>query len=191
MSARSILAIEMCLLLDPSSYLHGHLKMLLSDRSERLSYQQKWEMYQSAAGALLTNEAAWSRGCWDFFDDNARAQNDFRMWVNGMLTEEGARKQPSGIGSPYRGEMRYLTFTMACLLVQGTHAERTMANLCTVPQAMLWQRRTFRRILEGLRWLNFAAIEADTMYLIPGTVDWALTQADLEDPKFQYLRQIV
>ena len=47
-----------------------------------------------------------AKGCWDYFDDDARAQRDYKMWVDGMLTEEGARTQPSrqGGGDPYRAE---------------------------------------------------------------------------------------
>ena len=188
---RSIFALEMCLIFDPSTSLQHDLKQILTKRSEKLSYQRKWHLYQAASQALLANHHLWHRGCWDFFDDDTKAQNDFRMWVNGMLTEEGARKTPSGLPDPYRGQPRYMTFTMACLLVQGSGVERDMSRICEIPQARLWHKSTFEHLLQNLRWLNFAYIEADTMYLIPGDPGWGLTQHDLSETKFEYLRPIV
>lgn len=84
-----------------------------------------------------------------------------------------------------------MTFTMACLLVQGSYAERSMAKVCNIHQSMLWHKSTFERVLEGIRWINFVSVETDTMYLIPGDVGWGLTQADLSEKKFEYLRPIV
>jgi hypothetical protein len=188
---RSIFAIEMCLVLDPSTSLQHDLKQLLTTNTEKLSYDGKWYIYQTASHALLANRHLWHRGCWDFFEDDTKAQNDFRMWVNGMLTEEGARKSPSGLPDPYRGQPRYMTFTMACLLVQGSDAERSISRVCDIPQSMLWHRSSFERVLQGIRWINFAVVEADTMYLIPGDLGWGLTQSDLSAKKFEYLRPIV
>jgi hypothetical protein len=188
---RSIFAIEMCLVLDPSTSLQHDLKQLLTTNTEKLSYDGKWYLHQTASQALLANRHLWHRGCWDFFDDDTKAQNDFRMWVNGMLTEEGARKSPSGLPDPYRGQPRYMTFTMACLLVQGSDSERSLSRVCDIPQSMLWHRSSFERVLQGIRWINFAVVEADTMYLIPGDLGWGLTQSDLSAKKFEYLRPIV
>ncbi len=189
--ACSIFAIEMCLILDPSTNLHHELKQLVTRNNEKLSYEHKWNMYKSASLALAANHHLWHRGCWDFFNDDTKAQNDFRMWVSGMVTEEGARKTPSGLPDPYRGQPRYMTFTMACLLVQGSNVENTIREHCEIPQAVLWHKSTFERVLQGMRWINFAFVETDTMYLIPGDMGWGLTQSDLSDKKFEYLRPIV
>lgn len=113
------------------------------------------------------------------------------MWIKGMVTEEGARNSPSGLPDPYRGQPRYMTFTMACLIMQGTTVEQTIREVCDIPQARLWHKSTFERVLQGMRWINFACVETDTMYLIPGEMGWGLTQSDLSLEKFAYLRPIV
>jgi hypothetical protein len=38
--------------------------------------------------------------------------------------------------------------------------------------------------------VNFAAVKSDVLYLIPQDEDWGLTAADLQEPKFEYLRDI-
>jgi hypothetical protein len=190
-SQRSILAVELCLSLDPASGLQPLLKRVLTENTQALNFQQKWNMYRQACTALIEHQQLWTSGCWDFFDDDTRARSDFNMWVHGMVSEEGARRQPSGSPEPYRGEPRYLTFTIACLLVNGTHCERQLAAVCNISEAFLWHRATFARVLGGMQYLNFASVEADTMYLIPGDIGWGLTAEDLKAPKFEYLRPIV
>jgi hypothetical protein len=189
MGARSILALEMCLHFDPNvlAYLQG----LVRSCGEKMSLQDKWAAYDQAARCLMGSRHLWARGCWDFFDDDTRARSDFNMWVHGMTSLEGARTQPSGTGDPYRGGARFMTFTMAVLLVTGSASERSLAHVCDIAEPYLWHAATFERILQGLRYLNFASVEGSTIYLIPRDPDYALTQEDLGHPKFEYLRPIV
>lgn len=185
---RSIFALELCVRLVPGSPLRGRLHELVARHPEHSTYDAKWALYQALAKELRGNLEHAERGCWDFFDDDARAEKDFAMWCNGMLTEEGARREPSGVPDPYRGEPRFLTLTMALLLVQGSPSERAVRNLCHIPDGELWKRGTFARILDGLHVVNFASVIADVVYLIPGRDDFGLTHADLAEEKFAYLR---
>jgi hypothetical protein len=107
-----------------------------------------------------------------------------------MTTEEGSRREPSGRPDPYRGEPRYLTFTMTFLIVQGSPTDRALAQLCSIPEAYLWRRDVFGRILAGMSVINFASVKSDVMYLIPRDDDWGLTSSDLTAEKFNYLRVI-
>jgi hypothetical protein len=185
---RSILALELCARFDPQ--LHAALLGVVNLEEQRLDYGARWQRMTHAGNVLNGASAQWKSGCWDFWDDNDKALSDFAMWVNGMMTREGARREPSGAPDVYRGEPRYLTFTIACLLEQGTMCERQLAGICNIPKSRLWQRQSFEQILQGLRHLSFAAVEKDTMYLIPRDPDWALTEDDLALHKFHYLRPI-
>jgi hypothetical protein len=186
---RSIFAMEMCLQLDPT--MQSQLRSLVLDDSAEMNYAQKWQRYANAANLLLQRPDLWHRGCWDYWDTEAKANEDFAMWVNGMLTREGSRTSPSGTADPYRGEPRYLTFTMAAVIVANTDCDIAISRICNIPEGALWMRATFAHILHGVRYLNFASIEKDTMYLIPGDPGWGLTPADLQAAKFEYLRNIV
>jgi hypothetical protein len=188
-ASRSILAVELCLHFEPN--VQGFLHRLVRSTGPRIGFQEKWSVYDQAARCLLANKNLWARGCWDFFDDDTRARADFNMWVHGMVSLEGARVQPSGAGDPYRGGARFTTFTMALLLVHGSASERRLAHVCDIPESQLWHAATFERILQGMRFLNFASVEGSTLYVIPRDPDFALTQEDLGHPKFQYLRPIV
>ena len=88
----------------------------------------EWKRFEAA---LLAHLNVVERGCWDYFEDHERAEKDFKMWLGGMTTEEGARQQPSGRPDPYRGEPRYLTFTMTFLLVRPSPSDTAMASLAS------------------------------------------------------------
>lgn len=190
----SIFAIEVCARIEPGSALPGWFRRLVLSHPEAATYRDKWRLYRSACDALLQNLSTLERGCWDYFDDDARALRDYKMWCDGMTTEEGARAAPSsGESDPYRsgGEARYMTFTMAFLLAQGSATDQQLAARCAIPEGSLWNRDVFERLLQGIPMLNFASVKSDVVYVIPGDERWALTAQDLAHQKFEYLRQIV
>jgi hypothetical protein len=186
----NIFAIELCLRLEPHNTLRERLRDLVVRHPAASTPGLKWKLLRRVSELLLENEQLFEKGCWDFFDDDGRALKDYDMWSNGMITEEGARKVPSGKPGQPGAEPRYMTFTIALLLAAGTPCAREMAQLCDVPEAQLWNRATFARILRGLSKVSFAAVKSDVLYLIPGEEDWGLTAEDLEQSKFEYLRKI-
>ena len=187
----SIFSIEVAVRLDRAPNLLPLLKSAITDQPNTVGLHQKWELYKRASEALLGNLGLIERGCWDYFDNHQRAEKDFKMWLGGMVTDETARTSPSGKPDPYRGEPRYLTFTMAFLLVQSSPTDRALAQLCNIPDAHLWNRDVFGRILGGMGVINFASVKSDVMYLIPRDDDWGLTVDDLAEEKFSYLRPLV
>jgi hypothetical protein len=80
---------------------------------------------------------------------------------------------------------------MAFLLLNGSPTDEAVKRVCGIPQNRLWHRATFQRILSGLGALSFASIKSDVAYLIPRGPGWGLTDEDLAQPKFVYLRPIV
>lgn len=186
----SIFAIELCARLVPESPLRAGLAEVIAGAPEKLSLHQKWMQYQRASQLLFESLSLVERGCWDYFNDDGRALKDYDMWTNGMLTEEGVRPGPSGLPDPYRAEPRYLTFTMAMLIAQGSPTDRMMIQVCSIPQQYLWHKETIARILRGMAQISFASVKSDVMYLIPRDDAWALTPQDLQHPKFEYLRML-
>lgn len=186
----SVFAMEICARLEPGSGLRTALHEAALGYGPKMNLQQKWQQYRRASTAILNHLHLVERGCWDYFDDDTRARRDYDMWTKGMTTEEGVRQGPSGLPDPYRAEPRYLTFTMAFLLVQGSPTDRAMARVCDIPEAHLWRRDVFGRILNGMGNLSFASVKSDVAYLIPRDEGWALTGQDLDHPKFHYLRQL-
>jgi hypothetical protein len=187
----NIFAIELCLRLERDSDLRMKLWDLVLSHPAASRPGDKWKMLQKAALLLVENESLFEKGCWDFFDDDARAKRDYDMWSNGMITEEGARKEASGRPGVHDDELRYMTFTISLLLKADTPSSEALMKTCQVPESELWRKGTFVRILRGLQNVSYAAVKSDVLYLIPRDEPWGLTAADLKEPKFEYLRPIV
>jgi hypothetical protein len=184
----NIFAMELCLRLEDGDPLRDDLKELVKYHPAESAAGKKWKMLQRASELLRARLHLAEKGCWDYFDDDDRAKRDYDMWCNGMITEEGARKQPSGTAG--EGEGRYMTFTISLLLKADTPTARDLSRVCQIPEADLWKRSTFERILRGLNVVSFAAVKSDVFYLIPGDARWGLTAEDLTAEKFEYLRDI-
>ena len=184
----AIFAIELCLRLESGDRLRDELRRLVLAHPETSSPGYKAELLRQATRALVEHEERFVMGCWDFFDDDQRALKDYDMWCNGMITEEGAREEPSG--APRDGQDRFMTFTAALLLVQGSEGERRLKELCETSDELTWKKETFLKILRGLDRVDYTAVKSDVLYLIPGDESWGLTAEDLTDKKFEYLRKI-
>lgn len=188
--ALTFFALELCLRFDAT--LTAALTPLLRKPEPTQTHGELWTLWTQAARHLTWRKATWVSGCWDFWDDDAKANNMYPDWIEGITKEKGVRDGPSGGSDPYRGNAdRYMTVTMACLLRRGSASERAMASVCNIPEAFLWHRSSFERILSGISHINFAIVERAVLHTIPRDDDWALTPEDLRDPKFDYLRPIL
>ena len=190
----AIFAMELCLPMDPARSAHAELVRLFREQRDHCTSDEKWRFYERVRQLLLRELPQARSGCWDFFYDDARAKSDYDMWCNGMLTREGARTAPSGrpSGEPFRGDAspRFMTVTLAWLMVQARPSTMSLAATCEIPEAELWKRHSFRRILERLGRVQFSAVKSDVFYVIPGDDEWGLTEEDLLASKFEYLRAI-
>lgn len=186
----SVFALELCLQLLPGDTLRPWLQQLIERHPAHSSPREKWQLYRDASQLLLGRLNQAVSGCWDYFDDNDRALADYNMWSGGMTTLEGARRTPSGVPDPYRGEQRYMTFTISLLLQHGTPSERAFAHACHIPEPELWKRATFARLLASMGMISFASVKSDVVYLIPREETFGLTADDLRAPKFEYLRPL-
>ena len=181
----SIFALEIAARTYPGDPFRRQLHELVRPHQQGPSRARHRAMVQRIVQSIASNFAAVDRGCWDYFDDHDKALADFDMWTKGMTTEEGVRHQPSPDPPP-----RYLTFTMAFLMVNGSMSDMVIRKRCEVAQSDLWKRSSFLQVLYAAAAINFSHVKADVTYLIPGDGNYALTPQDLATPKFHYLRML-
>jgi hypothetical protein len=186
----SVFALEVCMRLDPAGRLRDNLHSLITSHPESSEPWQKAQLMRRVAELVEESQDLIEKGIWDFFDDDARARRTFEDYSEPLRNERGARKEPSG--SPERhGDPRYMTLTVAMLLVNGSPCERELSAMCDTPEEKLWRRETFLKMLRALLKIDYGVVKGDVLYLIPGDLAWGLTAADLADSKFAYLRQVV
>jgi hypothetical protein len=188
---KSIFAMELCFALLPGSSLGAGIRHAITSHPERAAADERSRFYRYVTDLLLHHLTLADRGCWDYFDDPSRTERDYQGWSEMLTTQQGLRKGPSQSTDAPTSSPRYLTFTMAMLLVNGAPTDRALAGVCDVEESDLWRRSTFARILRGVQAMSFASVVSDVAYLVPGDATWGFTAEDLAQPKFQYLRKVI
>ncbi|CAN5276194.1 hypothetical protein BH09MYX1_BH09MYX1_02700 [soil metagenome] len=188
--ASSFFSLEICMRIDPGSTLLSDMRTLILAQRPTCTMNEKWQVAERASGLLLGNLHHADRGCWEYFDEEMRAKELWTDWSKVVETKTGARTTKSGAIDPYRGGTRYMTVTMAYLLVRDSPTDEKLRMFYNVGEARLWKRETFTAILSAIPHVSFASVRGDTLYMIPGDDEWGLTDDDLADAKFNYLRKI-
>jgi hypothetical protein len=183
----SVFTLEVCARIDLGS-LFDQLAPLLRNAPERLSRQAAWQRHGRAATIVLGALDKVERGCWEYFDDERTAMSMFEDWCRPLVERDLPRREPSGAITYRDTAPRYLALTFVYLLAYGSPSDLQLRRTCSVRNADLWGRPTFRRLLEAVRALSFASVKADAMYMVPRDHDWALTAEDLAAERFRYLR---
>lgn len=187
----SILAIEVAARTEPGSAFGQSLREFITAQPKSASPAQKQYLYHNTSRFLGQHFDRIERGCWDYFDDTDRAERDFEMWCEGMTRAEGARRTPSNEPWLVPKEPLFLTFTMAFLIENESPTDLDVRRACDIPQARLWHRDTFQRILFNVQRLRFEHVVSDVVYMIPNDERFLLTAADLDREAFEYLRRLV
>ena len=101
-----------------------------------------------------------------------------------------ARVNPDEI-SRISAEKRYIVVTLIFLVEGGSNSDRTLAERCDVPESEYWTRLTFGRLIATIPLLNFANVEADAVYLAPGSDEDGLSMEDLHGGGYEYLKMLL
>ncbi|HEY3819484.1 MAG TPA: hypothetical protein VGL81_20080 [Polyangiaceae bacterium] len=187
----SVFTIEVCARFDTGPQLLDALRPLVQSAPEHVSRDEAWQRHAAAANMLLQHIDVVERGCWEYFDDEARAKWMFDDWTRPVLERKIPRQQPSGAPGYRDAGARYLTFTMVYLLARDAPSDLELRRVCQIPEDQLWRKQTFRRLLQAVRTLSFGSVKADSMYLIPRDRDWGFTHEDLASETYNYLRPLV
>jgi hypothetical protein len=188
----SVFTLEVCARYDGAPALLDELRAIVKDAPERPSRHEAWSRHALAAEAILRNFDCVEKGCWEYFDDELSAMSMYDDWCRPILDQVVPRQGPSGGAGSYRDDAgpRYLAFTVVYLLAYGSPSDLSVRESCEVPQADLWRKSTFRRLLAVVRTLSFASVKGDAMYMTPRDPDWGLTAADLDGEAYKYLRVV-
>ena len=186
----SVFTVEVCARLDVGPMLLESLRPIVQSAPEHVTRHEAWTRHAAAADVLLRFIDAVERGCWEYFDDEASAMAMFDDWCRPVLERKAPRQGPSGVPGYRDSGPRYLLFTVVYLLARDSPSDLEVRRVCKIPEAELWNKRTFRRLLGAVRSLSFASVKADAMYMVPRDHDWGLTQEDLAQETYQYLRSL-
>jgi hypothetical protein len=174
--------------------LRRHLHALIGeDTAQRVGVQNKRTFWKRFSAMVVEAAPLFEFGDWDLKRD-ASAQDTFDHWASTI--EGGAATEREELGGAadeahrLSGAPSYILATMMVLVDRGTNADNTLGEWCDLDQSEWLTRQTFGHLLSVFPRLNFANVQADAVYLIPGDDSDGLSYEDLRSPDFAHLKPL-
>lgn len=157
------------------------------------SLQHKRIFWQRLSGILAETTPTFERGHWDLIR-GGKAQAEFDVWsaeIEGAVANAGEERIPAPAhGHRPWAERQHLLLTAMFLVAEGSNADLTLGERCDLPEAEWLDRSTFARLLATAPLLNFANVQSDAAYLVPGSAEHALSDDDILDGGYSHLKPL-
>jgi hypothetical protein len=169
--------------------LHG----VIAEAPAQQSLVQKRAFWKRVSALLNEAMPVFELGYWDLIR-GGEAEAEFESWTSeleGSLATE--REEMGGRADEVNrlsADKRYLLGTCAFLVEEGSNSDRTLGDRCDIPEASWWTRQTFARLIGAFPLLNFANVQADAVYLSPGSARDGLSMEDLHGGGYEYLHPL-
>ena len=145
--------------------------------------------------AAVLNEAlpVFELGYWDLVR-GGRAQEEFETWCSEIEGALASEKEEMGQAADQVNRLSankdYILITAAVLVERESNSDLTLGERCDMPEAEYFTRQTFGKLVASFPLLNFANVQADAVYLMPGSEEDGLSQEDLFGGGYEYLKPL-
>ena len=173
--------------------LRQNLHKLINDNAHSQTLVQKRAFWKSFCALLNESMPVFERGHWDLVrGDNA--EGEFETWsseLEGAAATE-AEELSHAADDVHRtsAAQQYVLVTLMFLVEAGSNADITLGERCAIKESDFFTRATFARLIATPPLLNFANVQADAVYLMPGSDRDGLSADDLADPGYDYLNPL-
>lgn len=163
--------------------LRQRLHALIDEQSgTRQSFSDKQRFWKRFTGVLSEAMPVFEYGDWDLVR-GGNAQQLFDDWSSEI--EAGLATEPEEI-APVRDEASrpsagatYSLVTMMVLVDKGSNADETLGVECDIPDVAWLTRAAFGRLIGAFSRLNYANVQADAVYIVPGADRDGIAAEDL------------
>jgi hypothetical protein len=145
--------------------------------------------------SAVVNEAmpVFELGYWDLIR-GGKAQEEFETWcseIEGALASEREEMgQQADEVNRLSATKDYILFTAAVLVERGSNSDLTLGERCDLPEPEYFTRQTMARLIATFPLLNFVNVQADAVYLMPGSEQDGFSQEDLFGGGYAYLKPL-
>jgi len=159
----------------------------------RQSLRDKRTFWKNVTAILNEAMPVFDMGYWDLIR-GGKAEEEFESWTSEIEGSLATEKEEVGRAideaSRLSGEKRYVLCTCLALAEEGSNSDLTLGDRCDLPKSDWWTRQTFARLIGSFPLLNFANVQADAVYLSPGSDRDGLSMEDLHGGGYEYLHPL-
>jgi hypothetical protein len=160
-----------------------------------------------AEQTLFDKRAFWKRLCavlneampmfelayWDLIRGD-KAQPEFETWCSEIEGALASEREELGNAADEMNRLSankdYILITLAVLVERGSNSDLTLGERCDLPEAEYFTRQTMSRLVATFPLLNFVNVQADAVYLMPGSEEDGFSQDDLFGGGYEYLKPL-
>ena len=167
-------------------------KVIAASDAEQTLFEKR--AFWKRVGAVL-NEAmpVFELGYWDLIR-GGKAQEEFETWCSEIEGALATEREELGTGADEVNRLSaskdYILFTAAVLVEQGSNSDLTLGERCDLPESEYFTRQTMSRLVAAFPLLNFVNVQADAVYLMPGSEDDGFSKEDLFGGGYEYLKPL-
>ena len=178
----------------PVDSFRGRLHEIIAQSSSEQSLVEKRAFWKRATAVLNEAVPAFEYGFWDLIRGSG-AEEEFESWSSEIEGNLATEKEELGNApdeiSRISAEKRYIVVTLIFLVEGDSNSDRTLVERCDVPESEYWTRLTLGRLIATIPLLNFANVEADAIYLAPGSEEDGFSLEDLHGGGYEYLKMLL
>jgi hypothetical protein len=168
-------------------------KVIAADAGVRQTYGEKQRFWKQVTGLLSEAMPVFEYGDWDL-ERGGNAESKFNDWateIEGSLATVAEEVAPvADEASRLSAASSYVLMTMMVLVDKGSNADETLGEWCDIPERIWLTRQTFGRLISIFPRLNFAGVQADAVYLVPGHDRDGLSAEDLVSADYYNLQPL-
>lgn len=169
------------------------LGAIIADSSAEQTLFEKRAFWKRVAAVVNEGMPVFELGYWDLIR-GGRAQEEFETWCSEIEGALASEREEMGDAADEVNRLSaakdYVLFTAAVLVERGSASDGTLGERCDLPESEYFTRTTMARLVAGLPLLNFANVQADAVYLMPGSEQDGFSQEDLFGGGYEYLKPL-
>ncbi|MFL5279394.1 MAG: hypothetical protein ACJ79W_15455 [Myxococcales bacterium] len=177
-----------------SDPLRKELHEIIARSDAEQSLVEKRAFWKRVTAVLNEALPAFEYGYWDLIRGGS-AEEEFESWSSEIEGSLATEKEELGTApdeiSRISAEKRYIVVTLVFLVEGGSNSDATLADRCDVPESEYWTRLTLGRLIGTIPLLNFANVDADAVYLAPGSEEDGFSLEDLHGGGYEYLKMLL
>lgn len=157
------------------------------------SLNEKRAFWKRVTAVLNEAMPVFEYGYWDLIRTDA-AEEEFESWCSEI--EGSVATEPEEMGAAadevnrLSADKSFVLVTLAFLLERDSNSDVTLGERCDLPEANWFTRQTFAHLIATVPILNFANVQADAVYIVPGNDTDGLSDDDLHGEGYEYLKPL-
>lgn len=173
--------------------LRQRLHAAIAESQSSQSLQDKRAFWKRIAAILNEAMPVFEYGYWDLIRED-KAETEFETWcseIEGSLaTEAEEMGQAADEVNRLSADRHYVLCTLLFLIERDSNSDQTLGERCDIPENEYFTRATFATLIATIPMLNFANVQADAVYLSPGSEEDGLSDDDLHGGGYEYLKPL-